>query len=84
MTYLEQTLASALASAVNYAGSQMCLHDETHRAGAIWNVCDQCGAKWADDELKPLPKQPPWFPMATYALAEYERQQSLEQNRINY
>jgi len=27
-----------------------CVHEETHRGGAIWEICDQCGAKWADDE----------------------------------
>lgn len=27
-----------------------CSHAETHRAGAIWTVCNGCGATWADDE----------------------------------
>ncbi|MCT5909173.1 hypothetical protein [Pseudomonas aeruginosa] len=27
-----------------------CGHEETHRGGAIWEICDSCGAKWADDE----------------------------------
>ncbi|EPD2101828.1 hypothetical protein ACR63F_003688 [Pseudomonas aeruginosa] len=27
-----------------------CCHEETHRGGAIWEICDSCGAKWADDE----------------------------------
>ena len=27
-----------------------CTHEETHRGGFIWEVCDMCGAKWADDE----------------------------------
>ena len=26
-----------------------CHHDETYRAGAIWEICNQCGKKWADD-----------------------------------
>jgi ribosomal protein L37AE/L43A len=26
-----------------------CTHEETHRGGAIWTICDWCGAKWADD-----------------------------------
>ncbi|MGI0618453.1 hypothetical protein ACRCOS_01010 [Pseudomonas aeruginosa] len=29
---------------------QTCEHEETHRGGAIWEICDSCGAKWADDE----------------------------------
>lgn len=28
----------------------ICTHEERHRAGAIWEVCDGCSAKWADDE----------------------------------
>lgn len=27
-----------------------CTHEETHRGGVIWEICDGCGAKWADDE----------------------------------
>lgn len=27
-----------------------CSHEETHRGGAIWEICDICGCKWADDE----------------------------------
>ncbi len=29
---------------------QTCEHEETHRGGAIWEICDSCGRKWADDE----------------------------------
>lgn len=35
---------------LEYAESQICTHEETHRGGAIWEICDQCGAMWADDE----------------------------------
>ena len=27
-----------------------CTHDETHRGGAIWEICDHCGMRWADDK----------------------------------
>ena len=27
-----------------------CQHEETHRGGAIWEICDSCGSMWADDE----------------------------------
>lgn len=27
-----------------------CTHESTHRGGAIWEICDDCGAKWADDQ----------------------------------
>ena len=26
-----------------------CFHEYTHRGGAIWEICDDCGEKWADD-----------------------------------
>ena len=27
-----------------------CAHEETHRGGFNWEICDMCGAKWADDK----------------------------------
>lgn len=27
-----------------------CTHEETYRAGIIWEICNSCGSKWADDE----------------------------------
>jgi hypothetical protein len=27
-----------------------CTHEDTHRGGLIWTICDGCGRKWADDE----------------------------------
>jgi hypothetical protein len=35
---------------VGHIEVQTCTHDETHRGGAIWEICDACGEKWADDE----------------------------------
>ena len=29
--------------------AETCQHTETHRGGAIWEICDRCGMKWADD-----------------------------------
>lgn len=26
-----------------------CVHENTHRGGVIWTICDDCGMKWADD-----------------------------------
>jgi len=26
-----------------------CEHENTHRGGAIWTICEDCGEKWADD-----------------------------------
>jgi hypothetical protein len=43
-------LVDGLRKAITQAEIRICTHDETHRGGAIWEICDQCGAKWADDE----------------------------------
>jgi len=48
-----------------------CQHEETHRGGAIWEICDQCGEKWADDEGgKPVWTDPPEWVLARAALAK--------------
>lgn len=39
-----------LRSVLEYAERETCTHEETHRGGAIWEICDSCGKKWADDE----------------------------------
>lgn len=42
-----------------------CTHDSTHRGGAIWEICDDCGDKWADDRGgKPAFKWPGCVEMA--------------------
>ena len=43
-------IEEALKNLLSFASRYICSHDETHRGGAIWEICDQCGAKWADDE----------------------------------
>jgi hypothetical protein len=45
-----EMLRDALGELRNYAIRFVCYHDETHRGGAIWEICDQCGQMWADDE----------------------------------
>lgn len=46
-----------------------CLHESTHRGGAIWEICDGCGLKWADDEGgKPEWVDPPEWDAAFDAL----------------
>lgn len=35
---------------LNEIDQNTCMHEDTHRAGFIWTICDQCGRKWADDE----------------------------------
>jgi polyhydroxyalkanoate synthesis regulator phasin len=54
-----EMLREALTGLRDYALKSVCYHDETHRAGAIWEICDLCGKKWADDEGgKPEFKEP--------------------------
>lgn len=31
------------------ASRNVCRHEDTHRGGSIWTICDFCGMKWADD-----------------------------------
>jgi hypothetical protein len=45
-----QHLVLHLCSVLEYAERETCTHEETHRGGAMWEICDSCGKKWADDE----------------------------------
>ena len=52
-------LLLALDSLLQRDISNTCTHETTHRGGAIWEICDDCGAKWADDRGgKPKWKDP--------------------------
>ena len=46
-----QTLRAALNDCLS--AIPFCEHEYTHRGGAIWTICDNCGTKWADDEGGP-------------------------------
>lgn len=45
-----EEMIAAIDDLVDWAHRQICPHEETHRGGAIWEICSSCGAKWADDE----------------------------------
>lgn len=47
---VQQRLVTALEDLLKYADMNTCRHEETHRGGTLWTICDQCGQKWADDE----------------------------------
>jgi hypothetical protein len=65
-----EMLREALTGLRDYALKSVCYHDETHRAGAIWEICDLCGKKWADDEGgKPEFKEPKEISKANAALS---------------
>lgn len=58
-------LVEALQDLLAYAESQICSHEETHRGGAIWEICDICGDCWADDDGGKPPRQDPEEIVAT-------------------
>lgn len=35
--------------AIGLAMREQCNHESRHRGGAIWEICDDCDMKWADD-----------------------------------
>lgn len=43
-------LLDALEKAVAHIERNTCQHEDTYRGGAIWEICRECGAKWADDK----------------------------------
>ena len=45
----DELLRKALTDLLRYVDRQTCTHEETHRGGAIWTICDGCGKKWDDD-----------------------------------
>lgn len=42
-------LAAALSDLLRRDEINTCQHENTHRGGIIWTICDDCGAKFADD-----------------------------------
>ena len=40
---LIKELHDALAALLKRDVRNTCTHEETHRGGAIWEICDQCG-----------------------------------------
>ena len=67
-------LYSVLNRLVSFADNRICRHEETHRGGLIWEICDFCGAKWADDEGgKPEFVEPKEIKDAYRALGEIEK-----------
>lgn len=43
-------LTDALRNLLRRDQQNTCQHENTHRGGVIWEICDDCGLKWADDE----------------------------------
>ena len=59
MKPLGEALVDALEALLLRDEQNTCRHENTHRGGAIWEICDDCGAQWADDRGgKPEWKEP--------------------------
>jgi hypothetical protein len=42
-------MRKSLKGLLDYSERNTCQHEETHRGGFLWEICDVCGDKWADD-----------------------------------
>jgi len=74
-----QALADALERLLARDERNTCQHQETHRGGAIWTICDDCGCKWADDKGgMPKWKDPPEWTAARKALAAHRATQQAQ------
>lgn len=76
-------LLRAAKALLRYAERNECSHEETHRGGAIWTICDDCGRKWADDEggFKPY-QEPKEIAEARAAIAAAEQAQPSEPEHV--
>lgn len=45
----KETLLKVLEDLLDWSYKQICTHENTHRGGILWEICDDCGARWADD-----------------------------------
>lgn len=51
---------AVLQALLDHVDRETCVHENTHRGGGIWTICDDCGRKWADDRggFKPYSDPP--------------------------
>lgn len=63
-------LKASLKDMLNSYDRNTCTHEETHRGGAIWTICGDCGKKWADDEGGFIPYSEPLFVSCARQLLE--------------
>jgi hypothetical protein len=65
-------MLDALEKAVDHIERNTCQHEDTYRGGAIWEICRECGAKWADDDGgKPEFKWPEYVEQACAIIAKH-------------
>lgn len=64
---------------------ETCTHEETHRGGTIWEICDLCGARWADDRGgKPEFSWSPAVEQARECLAAAPAPQPVQGEAVGY
>jgi hypothetical protein len=70
-------LLAALQALLRRDERNTCTHQETHRGGAIWEICDECGLNWADDRGgKPKWEDPAEWQAARAAIAKATGEQA--------
>ncbi|WP_019025344.1 MULTISPECIES: hypothetical protein [unclassified Thioalkalivibrio] len=80
---INSELAEALKAVLRRDERNTCMHEDTHRGGVLWEICDQCGQKWADDEGgRPEWEDPKEWGQARAALTRHERYQSVNNNPL--
>lgn len=45
----DRELLEVMERLVAHIDEMTCRHESTHRGGVLWEICDDCGARWADD-----------------------------------
>ena len=60
MPLKEFILHKLLTDLLEEVDRNICTHEETHRGGSIWTICDHCDKEWADDRggFEPYVDQP--------------------------
>ena len=48
---------AALSGLLDYVDRNTCTHENRHKAGTLWTICDDCGRKWASDRNPYTPHQ---------------------------
>jgi len=68
---INRELVEALTNMLARDKRNTCQHEETHRGGVLWEICDNCKASWADDQGgKPPWSDPPEWIAAEAAIAK--------------
>lgn len=71
---LLRKLTLSLEWAIKEIDRNTCNHDETHRGGNIWTICNSCGKRWADDRGGFVPyREPKQLTLARRTLSEAQR-----------